>query len=423
MTKITNLDQAQTIIDSYLSKPPKGNYRLVRIKKLMHFLGDPQEKIKTIHIAGTSGKTSTSYYVAALLHSAGYKTGLTVSPHVNKISERAQIDFFPLDDGEYCDLLGKFLDIIKPTGIKPSKFELLIAFAYWVFEKKSVDYAVVEVGLGGLLDGTNVIKNPQKICVITDIGIDHTKLLGNTISEIAAQKAGIIQKNNSVFMYRQSPQVMKQVKNACLNNKADLILANNHYASQQILSGMPHFQKRNLNLAVEAVNYAIARDFNKKLSINDIENAKLITIPGRMEVKTYQGKTIILDGSHNVQKISNLVKSVEQNYGDRQIALMVSFGNSEKQNIQNKFNLLKMVSDKIILTKFDEGQDEIRLSIPPDKLKKYAQKSGFNNIITEPDYEKAFQLLNDLLDKNKIGLITGSFYLAAVISRLIDKGE
>ena len=138
---------------------------------LMALAGNPQDRLKTVHIAGTSGKTSTSYYIAALLGAAGKTVGLTVSPHVDSITERIQINGQPLPDAEFCQELETFLDIVKQAPQPPSYFELLYAFALWVFGRRHVDYAVIETGMGGLYDATNVATRADKVCVITDIGL------------------------------------------------------------------------------------------------------------------------------------------------------------------------------------------------------------------------------------------------------------
>ncbi len=421
MSIINNLDQAQEIINSYISKPPEnGNYKLERMKKLMDYLGNPQNNLKTFHIAGTSGKTSTSYYIAALLRAAGYSVGLTVSPHINKVSERALINLQPLPDQKYCVELGKFIAIIESSGMRPSRFELLVAFAFWIFNKMNLDYAIVEVGLGGLLDATNVINRPDKVCIITDIGLDHTKILGETIEEIATQKAGIIQFNNTVFMHDQTDNIASAVSNRCLQKNAELRIAKN---DTNLIDNprLTKFQNRNMQLAVQSVNFALDRDCHTILSQDNIQQALLTTIPARMEKININSKTVILDGSHNEQKIEALVDGIKAFYPDKQAILMVSFGNSEKLNIQQKFNQLRKLGNTIILTKFDKGQDEIRLSIDPAELSEYATNAGFQSIIIEKNHKKAFEIMLQSITGNQIGLVTGSFYLAAIVRQEIVK--
>ena len=203
---IVNIDQAIAELQKYV--PAVARYSgddmtLDRMWPLLSAVGNPHKKLKTIHIAGTSGKTSTSYYIAALLKASGQRTGMTVSPHVDSITERLQIDGSPVSDDLFCSYLSEFLDLITDVDPQPSYFELMIAFVLWVFARENLDYVVLETGMGGLFDGTNVVTRSDKICVITDIGLDHTQILGNNVEQIAAQKAGIIHKGNHVFTYKQ----------------------------------------------------------------------------------------------------------------------------------------------------------------------------------------------------------------------------
>ncbi|MCA9326649.1 hypothetical protein KC976_03555, partial [Candidatus Saccharibacteria bacterium] len=189
---LTTFADAQKVLRTYYANA-QTKYTLDNMCALMDHIGSPQEKIRVVHVAGTSGKTSTSYYAAALLRAAGLQVGLSVSPHVDQINERLQINGQPLSEAEFCQVLTEFLNAIKDAPVKPSYFELLTAMAFWEYARRGVDAAVMEVGLGGLLDATNVISRRDKICLITDIGLDHTEILGDTLVEIAQQKAGIIQ--------------------------------------------------------------------------------------------------------------------------------------------------------------------------------------------------------------------------------------
>jgi dihydrofolate synthase/folylpolyglutamate synthase len=172
MLRIETFSEASKLLAKFIPPDRPTSYTLDRMEQLMDYLGNPQNRLSVIHIAGTSGKTSTSYYIAALLHATGKTVGLSVSPHIDTIAERAQIDLRPLEESDYCEQLGIFLELIEKSGIQPSYFEVLVAFMYWLFDRRGVDYAVVEVGLGGLLDGTNVVDRSDKVCVITDIGFD-----------------------------------------------------------------------------------------------------------------------------------------------------------------------------------------------------------------------------------------------------------
>ncbi len=175
-----------------------GQAGIERTKYLLQLLDNPQEKIKVIHIAGTSGKGSTAYLISKLLQHHGFKVGLQVSPHLIDIRERFQINNQLIPE----ELFVRTFQEIKPTIEKAKNshwgkltfFEILVSFAFYFFWKNKVDYAVMETGLGGLYDGTNVVENKNKLVVLTKIGLDHQWILGSTYEKIASQKAGIIKK-------------------------------------------------------------------------------------------------------------------------------------------------------------------------------------------------------------------------------------
>src|SRR5574344_2950696 len=175
-----------------------GDMQLDRMKLLMEYLGNPQDDLKVIHVAGTSGKTSTTYYIRALLQASSLKTGLTISPHIATIRERIQINGELVEEDSFVDYFNEFYDGVQGFDPKPTFFELVTAFAYWVFKKEKVDYAIIETGLGGRLDATNVVERTDKVSIITPIGFDHTDILGNTLKSIAGEKAEIIQPGSKV---------------------------------------------------------------------------------------------------------------------------------------------------------------------------------------------------------------------------------
>lgn len=410
MRAITNFADANDLLSQFATSTMEPTtYTLETIKDFMAMLGNPQNNLKIIHVAGTSGKTSTAYFAASLLHSAGYRVGLTVSPHIDQINERAQIDLESLTEKEYCQELSIFLGLVEDSKLKLSYFEILVSFAYWLFDKRGVEYAVVEVGLGGLLDGTNVIARQDKVCIITDIGLDHTKVLGNTMSEIAYQKAGIIYDTNVVFMNEQPKEVIDVIIQVSKKKNATLNILKPTVNSLDASIQLPLFQKRNLSLALTTVQHVLKRDSHHELTPTMIKDAARIYIPGRMEVMTYQGKTLVLDGSHNEQKITALVDSMKQQFPDTTITMLVSFGANKITSVIASLKLLRQLGSSIIITEFVASQDELRTPIKVETLKDYADQAGFKDIVCQADSTKALKLL--LEDQNSIGLITGSFYL------------
>lgn len=409
MRHITNFTDAKKALSAYVNTG--GAYTLDTMKALMTYLGSPQDALKIIHVAGTSGKTSTSYYAAALLQAAGNSVGLTTSPHIDEVNERVQINLIPLPEDEYVVLLSEFLDLIDTSGLRPSYFELLVAFAFWVFKKKKVNYAVIEVGLGGLLDATNVIDRRDKICLITDIGLDHVAVLGTTLAEIATQKAGIITPQNAVFVQAQPDVVMNVFQEAVGQNAATLNVINGNFPDEMSVTyaALPLFQKRNFTLAYAAISFTLQRDKIVPLGPEQLSEALSVYIPARMEIVEYKGKTLVMDGSHNDQKIGALVRAMSARFDDTETAILVSFGTLKEPSVRDSLRLLRSLSSIIVITRYTEGQDEARAALSPLIIAPLASDVGFTTVITEEDPVKALSVFLDI--NAHVHLITGSFYL------------
>lgn len=382
-------------------------YNLDTMQALMAFLNNPQNKLHIIHIAGTSGKTSTAYYTAALLRAQGLSVGLTVSPHVDTINERLQINGQLLPEAEYCALLSEFMDLIAGCNVTPSYFELLTALSYWEFARRGLDYAVIEVGMGGEMDATNIIARADKVCVITDIGLDHTEILGDTLGKIAWFKAGIITPQNQVFMYKQSDEVMEVVQAALTANQARL----HAYAPTigVMREDLPLFQQRNLGLAVQVVNYVNERDGRKTLSGQHIDAACNTIVPARLERFQINGKTVIIDGSHNQQKMQTLLASINKLYPGQAIAVLASFVDGSEQRWQDAITELTGVASQIIFTSFHSEKDMPKTSADPARFVTHCLELGYEACRVEPDPAQAFDLLQTCPEP--ILLVTGSFYL------------
>lgn len=415
MSTIITYAQAQAALQPYYGSHRPGPYSLDHMRLLMAYLGNPQEKLRTIHVAGTSGKTSTAYYVAALLRASGHTVGLSVSPHVDVLAERAQINGSPLSEVEFCAVLSEFLEVIKSAPVKPTYFELMVALALWEFARREVDYAVIEVGMGGLLDGTNVIEREDKICIITDIGMDHTEVLGDTLGKIAAQKAGIIQDRNEVFMYRQSEEVMAAVAMAVHIHDAGLYELSDSDAISD--ATLPLFQQRNLGLAVRAVSFVLERDYGKKLSKESIVQATTVQVPARLERFTFAGKTVIVDGSHNQQKLRALMQSIQALYPGQEIAVLAGFVKGSDTRWQEGLKELMPIVKHVIFTTFHGVQDLPKLSVDSNTVAAYCQQQAYTNFEIENDPVAAFKKLQ--ARPEPVLLVTGSFYLLNHIRPLL----
>jgi dihydrofolate synthase/folylpolyglutamate synthase len=419
--KIENFADARQALEPFIARAREaGSYTLDRQIALMGFLGNPQDNMHVVHVAGTSGKTSTAYYAAALLKQAGYKTGLTVSPHVDEMNERVQIDLTPLNEKEFCADLEMFITLVAKGGFEPTYFELLIAFAFWEFARHGVEYAVAEVGLGGLLDATNVVTREDKVCVITDLGMDHMHILGNTLGEIAAQKAGIVQLHNTVFCYEQSDEVMTPIRARAKQMHADLQTLTTQTLSKAF-DFLPLFQQRNFELSQTAIAYVLERDKKPALHESQLLEAARTKVPARMETFEYNGKTIILDGAHNAQKLHALVTSIMQRYPGKHAAALLGFAAHGAYRLETATAELKPIVTHVVATGFhgEQKQDAPDNSVPPHLVREACEHAGITAVDVMPDTKRAVEAL--LARPEPILLITGSFYLMGHVRPYLPK--
>ena len=283
---------------------------LERISKLLEAIGNPQDKVKTIHIAGTNGKGSTSTHLANILTSAGYKTGLYTSPYVLSFCERIQIDGnnIPKDDlARTVTRVKSEIEKLNEQGII-TEFEALTATAFLYFYESGCDYAVIEVGLGGRFDATNVIKKPEAV-VITSISLDHIAILGDTIEKIAFEKCGIIKENTTVITSsNQHNDALKVIKETCESKNCKLIISDPHKTEildDSILGTLFAYDENvyktrltgnhQIENTVNAIEGAKVIGINEKAIVQGIENTRMIA---RMEIMS-TNPLVIRDGGHN----------------------------------------------------------------------------------------------------------------------------
>jgi len=383
---------------------------LARIRPLMKRIGNPENRLRVVHIAGTSGKTSTSYFIAALLKAGGQKVGLTVSPHVDSVTERVQIDGQPLAEAAFCAGLAEFLEIVDTLEQAPSYFELLYAFSFFMFAKEGVDYAVVETGMGGLHDATNVAGRADKLCVITDIGYDHMHILGSTLPEIAAQKAGIIHRHNPAITYEQAAEITDVFKKCAAEKQADLLLTS-QAAEQagydgQFAPAMPKYQQRNWLLAYRAYRFLAERDGLPELAAAQLQKTQAVQVPARMERRHVAGKTVIMDGAHNAQKMGAFLASFRQAYPGVKPAVLLALKQSKEPH--GLVPLLAPLANRLIITTFDTSQDLPAKSMEPAELGELFTTAGAT-VQAIADQHAAYQAL--LAGSEEVVIITGSFYL------------
>jgi len=420
------------------------NLGLERIKYLLKLLDNPQDKFKSIHIAGTSGKGSTAYVTSSLLLSHGLKVGMGISPHVHDLLERIQINMSPISNEMFCKYLNEivpFIEAMKTTKYgQITYFEIIIGLSYYIFLKEKTDVVVMETGLGGRYCATNTVTSSNKIAVITQIGFDHMEFLGNTLTSISFEKAKIIQPHNITITLKQEPDAMIQIQNEASLKKAKLIILNPGQNIKNIrltskntvfdfefenirennleVSLLGEYQTENASLALLA--FKSFMDANKKsIEMSKVRKIlKHIFVPGRMEIRKYNGKEIIIDGAHNGQKMEAFVNSLMKVYPNQKFTFLISFkkGKDYESILKHVFSC----AETIIITSFNnknQGMGQL-YSETPANVAKVLDKLSFKNYLVIPDLQKAFA---EATSKNNKVVITGSLYLVGEIYDLLEK--
>lgn len=406
------LDEATKALLFYAPTTRPKSYDLTTVKSLMAAVGNPEVGLRIIHVAGTSGKTSTCYYLRGLLEAAGCKTGLTVSPHISAINERVQISGAPLSSDTFLAYFDTYMKLVSTSGLTPSYYELLMAFAYYVFAQEKVDYAIIETGLGGLLDGSNVAEREDKICVIQRIGYDHTEILGNTLQEIALQKAGIIHEKNTVFVLEQSDEIDSVIADYAEAKHA--VLRRVH---ESHVEGLPvSYQQANWAMAYAVYNYLVEQDGIQAIAEVDLATIKQQTPPGRYETYTYKDKTVIFDGAHNGQKLSALMDSMSQEGVDSPL-IVLSLKETDKKKIEECMAAVAGHCQELVITTFNAGQDSRNITNTDTNLMhEIASRLGVTATVIE---NQSDALEYAVKHASKVVLVTGSLYLVSEMRRLI----
>ncbi|MDH0658367.1 MULTISPECIES: bifunctional folylpolyglutamate synthase/dihydrofolate synthase [Empedobacter] len=299
---------------------------LTNITELCEYLGNPQKKFKTIHIAGTNGKGSTSHMLASILQEAGYKTGLTTSPHLKDFRERMRINGVMADEEFVIDFVNKHEQ--KIIDQKASFFEIAIAMAFEYFAQQKVDIAIIETGLGGRLDSTNIIL--PELSVITNIGLDHTQFLGDTLDKIAFEKAGIIKPNTAIVIGETTAETKSVFEQVAKDRNAEIIFAEEKHFQDLPSDLKGSYQIKNKRTVLTAIeqlqkqNWAISPENIANGLLNVVKNTNL---RGRWDILG-QHPLIVADTAHNPHGLAEVSKQInEQAYN--QLHLVLGFVNDK----------------------------------------------------------------------------------------------
>lgn len=403
------------------------DHTLRNIRKVMEAFDNPQDKIKVIHVAGTNGKGSTAKMLANVL-SKKIKCGIFTSPYMVRINEEISINGVDISDEDFCDLMDRIRPVAEKCdeeGYHITYFEFLTAMVYLYFYEEKVDVAVIEVGLGGSLDSTNIIKSPLA-SVICSISMDHMNVLGSTIEEIASNKAGIIKKNRPVFVYPQTSDkafdIIKEkareedselftfekdeIKIKEISNKGNIFDFQTYKDIHTSLRGK--HQIYNASLALMVLDY-FKDDFN--LSEEDIKDGIKETYnPGRLDLVRTNPR-VLLDGSHNKESIDALLESLKNFEYEK---LIVGFSILKDKDHKDIIRDIACLSDKLIITYIDENPRALDTKEIENEASDFA-----SDIVIIEDNKEAYEYSLKQAGEKDLILWCGSLYLVGKILSFI----
>jgi dihydrofolate synthase/folylpolyglutamate synthase len=425
--------------------PAAGDLELVHMRALLARLGDPQRRLRIVHVAGSKGKGSTSAMLASILRRAGYRTGLFTSPHLCRVEERFQVDGQPITTAELTALLNEVRDCIETaSGVASAPrvpytfFEVATAVGFLHFVRRRVDAAVLEVGLGGRLDSTNVCD--PVVALITSISFDHTAILGNRLSSIATEKAGIIKPRRPVFSGATTPEARAVIERIAGERRAPLrqLGVDFHYtcapgrvtATQTQCSRVSVTTERhrwpelevNLLGDHQAANAAVAVACVEQLRAegwhlpDDAVAAGLAEVcwPARLEVVSRQ-PLIVLDCAHNVASALALVRTLQASFPPAR-RLLVFAGSSDK-DLAGMFRVLAPHFSHVYLTRYTNNSR----SVPPEQAAELLHGSGDLPATICPTPAEAYRAARAAAGADDIICITGSVFLAGELRPLLVK--
>lgn len=330
------MDYRQAV--DYIESPalPRGRYGLERLKQALELLGNPQHKVRFVHVAGTNGKGSCSAMLASILKEAGYRTGLYTSPHLRRYNERMQVDGENISDDDLIQAAQRVKAVCEQMGGTPIVFEVLTLMALWYFAERRCDFVVLEVGIGGKLDATNCIPSPAA-ALITQLGFDHTETLGSTIEEIAAQKGGIAKPGSQLVMAKQEPCALQVVEQLCREQGCGFTVADPDRL--QVLSTSPEGQRLRDRtygeLLLPLAGSHQVKNAANVLTVVEVLKGEGFAIPDRAVRQGIErtiwparferlgrGPDFILDGGHNPQCVQAAVQALRDYYPGKKVVFL-----------------------------------------------------------------------------------------------------
>jgi dihydrofolate synthase/folylpolyglutamate synthase len=427
-TDATRLLQAAT--NESLSRRFPG--RLDRMRTFLAACGNPEREFRSIHVGGTAGKGSTATMCAAILTAAGYKVGLHTKPHLHSVTERARIDGRAISEERFAELLSGMLGAIDSMAStewgRPSYFETLVALTFRYFAEERVDVAVVEVGIGGTLDGTNVLV--PLVAVLTNVGGDHADVLGDTVEAIANDKSGIIKDKIPAVTAAENPEALAVIRAAAERKRAPLTVVQEAARVEWIGAADPLVQRTRVTTALREYafdlpvlgGFQLLNAATAIIACEQIESdlpfgapavargLEAISLPGRMEY--FPGRpSIIFDIAHNAEKALALRQSIERHFPERRLTFVSAI--ADGKDVPGMMAAWERLSAQFIFTTFPESH--LR-PVRPYNLANAAQLHGLAARAVE-DPEEALMLARRVSAAEDIIVVTGSTYLVGELRR------
>lgn len=406
---------------------------LKRMEWMLEKLSHPEQKLQAIHIGGTNGKGSTVTYVRSMLQAAGYEVGTFTSPYIEQFNERISVNGIPIADND----ITRLVNIIKPLTDElentplgpPTEFEVITAMAIYYFsELHPVDFVIFEVGLGGRFDSTNVIT--PLLSIITNVGMDHTQILGDTIEQIAFEKAGIIKENTAIFTCIQIDEGIQQVEKIAKEKNAPLFQLGKDFfvSSYQSLQNREQFTLKTYNVLLENIQISLLGKHQTEnaavaiASILYLQESGHVTIheqhirdgllqaywPGRFEILQVN-PTIIMDGAHNPEGMRSFVSAMEARYSHNNIKIV--FAALKDKDLTEMFALLNTLKAQIFVTEFDFPR-----AATAEELKEISNNP---NVTADPNSKLLIKQLIESLEKDEVLAIVSSLYFISEMKPFI----
>lgn len=432
-----NYEEAMKYIDESAKFSMKLG--LSRTEKILEILENPHKKIKCIHIAGTNGKGSTTAMISSILKEAGYKVGIYTSPYIEEFEERIQINGINIPKDRLAEVITKVSEaatrILDLGYDNPTQFEIITCAGFLYFYEQNVDYAVIEVGLGGRLDSTNVIK--PILSVITSISYDHMNVLGDTLGEIAYEKGGIIKDEVPTVLYPQEEEAYKAIEKICVEKNSHLINVqsdcfmlfgiediqeNDNFRRVQNIKVKTKYNEYHIKLALlgkhqllncSTVLYAVEELKILGLEISNeaiMDGLYKVKWPGRFEILNTK-PLVVIDGAHNIDGIKKLKESIDMYLKYKDMVLVL--GILADKQVEDMVKVIVPGMKKVICVTPHSERAELASELR-NEVVKYNK-----NCIAVEDYEEAYNLALSYSDEENLILISGSLYMIGDMRKII----